>query len=261
MGAVLIVAGILYDPRTYLVVFFVITACCLWEFYRLFQSQNSRPLSGWGIVFGMTMMVIGFGVMRDWWLPEVFWLLAPLGFLIFILKLYDVKDEQPVAGIATTWLGIIYIAVPFTLLHWIAYAPGYYEYQLVLGVLLLHWAHDVGAYFAGVQFGRTKLFERWSPKKSWEGSAGGTILTLACAAAGAQWAYTISMYQWIGVALIIIVTGTYGDLVESQLKRTLSIKDSGSSIPGHGGFLDRFDGMLISIPLIAAYLQLIFNYV
>lgn len=164
VGAILMVAGIIYDPRSYLLVFFVVVACCLWEFYGLFQHQEGKPLTGYGLIFGLTLFTIGFGVVRNWWLPEAFWLLAPLGFLIFILKLYDSDDPQPVNGMATSWLGIIYVAVPFTLLHWVAYAPGYYEYQLVLGFLLLHWAHDVGAYFAGVQFGRTKLFERWSPK-------------------------------------------------------------------------------------------------
>jgi phosphatidate cytidylyltransferase len=261
VGAALIIAGIIYDMRSYLVVFFIISGFTIWEFYGLFKHQTSKHLAGWGLVFGQAMMIMGFGAINGWWLPETFWLLTPLGFLIFVLKLYDQKDSQGVEGIATTWLGVIYIAIPFTLLHYVAFAPGYYEYQLVLGCLLLHWAHDVGAYFAGGQFGRTRLFERWSPKKSWEGSAGGAVLALAVAAAGAQWAYALSMYQWIGMAMLIIISGTFGDLVESQLKRSLSIKDSGSSIPGHGGFLDRFDGLLLSIPLIAAYLRLIFNYV
>ena len=125
----------------------------------------------------------------------------------------------------------------------------------MLGCLLLHWAHDVGAYFVGVRYGRTKLFERLSPKKSWEGSAGGAFLTFLVIFIGSYWADSLKLWEWAVIGILVVVAGTLGDLVESQLKRSLAIKDSGQSIPGHGGFLDRFDGLLISTPFIAAFLN------
>ena len=187
------------------------------------------------------------------------WLLIfiPLGMTTFILKLFDQSENKPFLGTAYTWLGIIYVALPFSLLHFIAFAKGTYEFQIVLGCLLLHWAHDVGAYFVGVRFGKTKLFERLSPNKSWEGSAGGAFLTLLVVFIGSNWSTTLTVWQWVIIGVLVIVAGTLGDLVESQLKRSMQIKDSGRSIPGHGGFLDRFDGLLISTPFIAAFLKII----
>jgi phosphatidate cytidylyltransferase len=186
----------------------------------------------------------------DWLL-----ILIPLGMTTFVIKLFQKNETKPFLGTAFTWLGIIYVALPFSMLHYIGFAKGSYDFQLVLGCLLLHWAHDVGAYFVGVRYGRTKLFERLSPNKSWEGSAGGAILTLLVVFVGSFWADTLLLWEWFIIGILVIVAGTLGDLVESQLKRSLEIKDSGQSIPGHGGFLDRFDGLLISAPFIAAFLK------
>jgi phosphatidate cytidylyltransferase len=125
-----------------------------------------------------------------------------------------------------------------------------------MGMLLLLWASDTGAYFAGVRFGRTKLFERVSPKKSWEGSIGGALASGLTAAILCYFFTDVNPVHWVLLAIIMVVAGTYGDLVESLFKRSIAIKDSGSAIPGHGGFLDRFDGLLISAPFVAALFKL-----
>ena len=118
------------------------------------------------------------------------------------------------------------------------------------------WASDTGAYFAGTTFGKSKLFERISPKKSWEGFLGGAVLAILFAYGIAHYFTTLALWQWLTIGVIIIVGGTFGDLVESLLKRSIEIKDSGDSLPGHGGFLDRFDGLLISAPFIVAFLEI-----
>ena len=146
--------------------------------------------------------------------------------------------------------------MPFVLLNVIAFEGGRYNYEVILGSLLILWASDTGAYFAGTHFGRRKLFERISPKKSWEGFIGGAVLALGFAFGASRFMHSLSFQQWMIVGLIIIVGGTFGDLIESLLKRSIEIKDSGDSLPGHGGFLDRFDGLLISAPFIAAYLEI-----
>ena len=163
---------------------------------------------------------------------------------------------------AFTFLGIFYVAVPFTLLNVVAFENGNYNYQIIFGCLFILWASDTGAYFAGTFFGKRKLFERISPKKSWEGFFGGAALALVFTI-GLPYFFeaigqtsTLTLLNWIVVGLIIIVGGTFGDLVESLLKRSIEIKDSGDALPGHGGFLDRFDGLLISAPFIVAYLEI-----
>lgn len=119
------------------------------------------------------------------------------------------------------------------------------------------WTNDTGAYLAGRFFGKHKLFERISPKKTWEGSIGGGILTIGVAFILSVYFTNLDQTNWIVLAILVAVFGGLGDLVESMLKRSLNIKDSGNLLPGHGGILDRFDGLLLSIPFIYSYLYLI----
>jgi phosphatidate cytidylyltransferase len=131
------------------------------------------------------------------------------------------------------------------------FSPG-----IIIGFFLLIWANDTGAYLAGVSFGRHKLFERISPKKSWEGFFGGVVSAVTAAWFLSGWLGVVDRTHWIIIAVIVSVAGTYGDLVESMLKRSTGIKDSGSIMPGHGGFLDRFDSAIISFPLVYLFISL-----
>ena len=257
LGAIILVFSILYGEWSYFIVFLLIALLAQREFYRIITTPASRPLKNWGTLLGAVM--VGCSFLSVSGLTDFDWLMVfiPLGMSTFIFKLFQKNETKPFLGTAYTWLGIIYVAVPFSMLHLIAYAAGSYDYQLVLGCLILHWAHDVGAYFVGVRYGRTKLFERLSPKKSWEGSFGGAGLTLLVVVVGSYWADSLDLWEWLVIGAVVVVAGTLGDLVESQLKRSLSIKDSGHSIPGHGGFLDRFDGLLISTPFVASFLKLV----
>jgi len=173
-----------------------------------------------------------------------------------MIKLYKKFERKPFTNIAFTFLGIFYVAVPFALLNIAVFDDNRaYNFEIMMGCLFILWASDTGAYFAGTFLGKRKLFERISPKKSWEGFFGGALLALIFAYGLSIYLHTLSVFQWMVVAIIIIVGGTFGDLVESLLKRSIEIKDSGNSIPGHGGFLDRFDGLFISAPFIVAYLE------
>jgi phosphatidate cytidylyltransferase len=183
---------------------------------------------------------------------------------LFIIKLYKQFERKPFTNIAITFLGIFYTAVPFALLNMAVFHKKIdhygqinieYNYQIILGSLLILWATDTGAYFAGSLFGKRKLFERISPKKSWEGFAGGAILAMVFAYGASVYFTSLAQWQWLIIGWIIIIGGTYGDLVESLLKRSIEIKDSGDSLPGHGGFLDRFDGLFISAPFIVAFVE------
>jgi len=174
----------------------------------------------------------------------------------FLIKLYK-KEDKPFTQVAFTFLGIIYVSVPFSLLSVIAFHSSEYRFQIVIGMLFILWASDTGAYFSGILFGKKKLFERISPKKTWEGSIGGALLALVFAYGFSVYFKDLSLAQWFVAASLIVIAGIYGDLVESLFKRSIAIKDSGKSIPGHGGFLDRFDGLLLASPFVAVYISLV----
>lgn len=249
---------ILYNDYTFLVLFLVIGVLAQLEFYKLVGSiSDNLPLTFYGTFCGVVMHVLTFFIEKGDLAYQYYYLLSPLLTFIFFIKLYKSKDEKPFKNIAYTFLGIIYVALPFTLLTVLAYIKNdTYDPNIVLGCLFLLWASDSGAYFAGTKFGKTKLFERVSPKKSWEGSIGGMIAAMVVATIISKYYTNYSAFHWYVIGVIIVVAGTYGDLVESLFKRSINIKDSADTIPGHGGFLDRFDGLLLSIPFIIPFVKL-----
>jgi phosphatidate cytidylyltransferase len=226
------------------------------EFYKLLGLSGNEPLTYYGTLCGFILVSVSFFVEKGLVPESNYYVLSPLMALIFFIKLYKSKDDKPFRNIAYTFLGVIYVALPFALLIILAFLTYKYSWQRPLGCLFLLWASDTGAYFAGTKFGKTKLFERVSPKKSWEGSVGGFIASMIVAYVLSMYFQDLKSWQWFGCGAIIVVAGTYGDLVESLFKRSIKIKDSASTIPGHGGFLDRFDGLLLSIPFIITFLKL-----
>lgn len=255
-GAAAIIAGVAYGQWTYFAVFLFICFFSLLEFYKLAGLDGLIPLKTLGTLSGVVIYALSFFVERGNISPRYYLLLFPLISLAYMIKLYKKTELKPFTNIAYTFLGIFYIAVPFALLNHAAFDDGYYNYEIILGSFLILWASDTGAYFAGTLFGKHKLFERISPKKSWEGFWGGAALAMAMTYGLSLYFQSLSVVNWLIVALLIIIGGTFGDLVESLLKRSMAIKDSGDSLPGHGGFLDRFDGLFISAPFIVAYLEL-----
>ncbi len=249
---------ILYNDYTFLVLFLVIGVLAQLEFYKLVGSiSDNLPLTFYGTFCGVVMHVLTFFIEKGDLAYQYYYVLSPLLTFIFFIKLYKSKDEKPFKNIAYTFLGIIYVALPFTLLTVLAYIKNdTYDPNIVLGCLFLLWASDSGAYFAGTKFGKTKLFERVSPKKSWEGSIGGMIAAMVVATIISKYYTNYSAFHWYVIGVIIVVAGTYGDLVESLFKRSINIKDSADTVPGHGGFLDRFDGLLLSIPFIIPFVKL-----
>jgi phosphatidate cytidylyltransferase len=175
----------------------------------------------------------------------------------FIAELYR-KKENPVINWAVFTLGQIYIALPFALLNVIAFINGKYNSILLLAFFACIWIFDSGAYLVGVSIGKHRLFERISPKKSWEGFFGGLVFAFVCAYIFSKYNTDLNTIQWMGFALVIVVFATFGDLSESLLKRTIGIKDSGKFFPGHVGIQDRFDSILFASIAVSIYLKLIF---
>jgi len=173
--------------------------------------------------------------------------------LSFIIAEIFSNKKNPINNIAYIVLGQIYIALPFLLLLGI---KGQNEIFL-LALFVFIWANDTFAYLTGTTFGKHRMCERISPKKSWEGFAGGLIGALAVAAVFSYFETQLSMAQWFGFAILVVIFGTLGDLLESLLKRTIGVKDSGTIMPGHGGLLDRFDSLLLAAPVVCIYFRLI----
>ncbi|MBP7477748.1 MAG: phosphatidate cytidylyltransferase, partial [Chitinophagales bacterium] len=153
----------------------------------------------------------------------------------------------------------------FSLLHYLTYYHGQYIGQIIIGIILCVWMNDTGAYVLGSLIGKHKLVPNISPNKTIEGSLGGLIATLLTAYLVSTYLSTypgfenlqlLNLTGWMCVAIIVIIFASMGDLVESQMKRSLKIKDSGSIMPGHGGFLDRFDAFIFVIPFIVAFFVL-----
>jgi phosphatidate cytidylyltransferase len=226
------------------------------EFYALTLLDGLLPQKAFGTISGMVIFCLSFFIERGDISYRYYFLIFPLVSCVYMIKLYKKFERKPFTNISYTFLGIFYVAVPFALLNIAAFENGHYNFEIIWGCLFILWATDTGAYFAGTFFGKRKLFERISPKKSWEGALGGAALAMAFAYGLSLFFHSLAFWQWMCIGVIIVVGGIFGDLVESLLKRSIEIKDSGDALPGHGGFLDRFDGLLISAPFIVAFLEI-----
>lgn len=257
IGGLIVVLGSIYSDWTYFLIFAAILGFSQMEFYKLSGLDGMLPLKSFGTFLGLMIFTLTFMVEKERLPDKYLFLIFPLVSLAFFIKLYKKTDKKPFTGVAFTFLGIFYVAVPFSLLNLAVFSvDAIYHYEILIGCLLILWASDTGAYFAGTRFGKTKLFERVSPKKSWEGFLGGAFSAIAVAFILSQKFHVITDWKWLVISGIIIIAGTYGDLIESLFKRSIEIKDSGNGLPGHGGFMDRFDGLLLSAPFITAFLKI-----
>ena len=256
VGVAIILGGVLYNEWTFWILFLAISILTQREFYKLLKLDENHPLSFYGVFCGIVLNSLTFFVEKNFLPFKYYYVIVPLLTTTFFIKLYRKKDTKPFANLGYTFLGIIYVAVPFALINEMVLTEIGYAPQLILGCLFILWGNDTGAYFAGRFLGKRKLFERVSPKKTWEGFFGGAITSLIIAFVLTKYFNNLLSWQWYGVAVIIFVTGTLGDLVESLFKRSIAIKDSGNMIPGHGGFMDRFDGLLLSMPFIVTFLKI-----
>jgi phosphatidate cytidylyltransferase len=257
---IVMLASVLLDHYVFGAFYLLLSSFALWEFYGLVKKAGIKPDVLTGLLNGAFIYVV-FALItspseNDY--HKLLFLLPVTLSSIFIQELFK-KHQAPFTNIAYTYLGLIFTIIPFTFFHGLAYVNGTFNFHFPLAFLLMLWANDTGAYLVGSKFGKTKLFERHSPKKTWEGLIGGILIT---ALAG----YIISLYytelplqHWIWVGIIISCFGTTGDLIESMFKRSIDVKDSGGILPGHGGLLDRFDGLLIAAPIVYAYLYFITN--
>lgn len=266
-----VVWAIMYNPISLWALLALITGVSLYEFYKILFKGEFTTLQ--------YLMHISAGI----YLTTILWLEATMVMeasdsravtyapyllyvmIVFITELYA-KHEEPFTYAAKSLAGHLYIALPVGLLSFIAFGGlsilSIYMPIMLLALLVIIWVYDTGAFVTGMTFGKHRLFERISPKKSWEGFWGGVAFALLAA-----WGiYAIlenyglnqmELYKWLGFALVVVVSATMGDLTESLLKRTYGVKDSGRILPGHGGMMDRFDSVFMAAPAAYIYLSLV----
>lgn len=251
--------GIFMGKYSFFALFALVTVGCLWELFGLLFAgqQHSKLRQALGAAWGLAPYVLLGGSALDFWGTNFAFagimVIAFAAVPFFLLELF-LNPERPFDNVGRFLLGIFYISIPFCLLVQLSLPmeeglgdAGYSPWR-VMGLLLLVWSNDSFAYILGSQLGKRKLFERVSPKKTWEGFIGGGICALLVAWGLSYGLDVFSLPQWLALAVVAVVFGTLGDLVESMLKRSLGIKDSGNLLPGHGGLLDRFDAFIFAIP-------------
>jgi phosphatidate cytidylyltransferase len=251
-----ILGAVILSYSVFSILFFVITLLALYEFLSIHGNKSVYrvlpPLLAGAIVY-LSVALVWFGLIPEDLLLINF-LLIPL---LLITSLYS-KSPIAIRDITLAVFSLVYIALPFSTLNLLFIGgTANFDSDLLIGFFIIIWTYDSFAYLTGVTFGRHRLFERISPKKSWEGTLGGIVFGLIAAFVMTKFFSHYSIGQWLVFAIIIMVFGTFGDLLESLLKRSLNIKDSGKVLPGHGGLLDRFDAVLLAAPAAIVYVHLI----
>lgn len=258
-----------FQPVAMVFLFALITCLSLWEYSGLVNNIEDVTINRFistvaGVYLFLAISAINSGFVQT---NAVFMPYLLTIIYLFVSELYT-KNKNAIHDLSYTMLGQMYVALPLSMINVLAFRTAtdgniHFYYLLPLSVFIFLWTSDTGAYCVGSFFGKHKLFPRISPAKSWEGSIGGGVLVLVAA-------FLVSLLdqnhgnlsglntlQWLGLGLVVTVFGTWGDLVESLIKRTLGIKDSGTILPGHGGMLDRFDSSLLAIPASAVYIYTI----
>lgn len=262
----LLVGCTVYSPISAFFFFAIVAAATLWEFGTIMNKRARTSL------LSSVISLAGFILMAAVWLsaisypqaPQLFALYGAMMIFLLVIELYR-KADHPLRNWTFSFASQLYVALPFALLSLLCFDVKAdevsYNWIYPLALFIFLWVNDTFAYLFGCSLGHVftpKLFPRISPKKSWIGSIGGGFSTLIAAIVLCYWQPAVMpIGQWIGFALVVVVFGTWGDLVESHIKRQLGIKDSGKILPGHGGLLDRFDSALLAIPASVIYFILI----
>jgi len=252
--------AILIGPYGFAILFLFILVGGIAEFNKLFKQSEVKPNQVLSYLVSTILFVMSFLIAQGILAYTFFFSLLPLLLVIMAAELYR-KKEKPVENIAVTIFSITYLAVPLSLINFLVFpalsTANAYTPKLLIALFSLIWIYDSGAYLFGVSIGKHRLFERISPKKSWEGAIGGTLTAIAAACFISGFIPEIKTVHWIAISILTVVSSTFGDLTESMFKRYFGIKDSGHILPGHGGMLDRFDSLFFAVPVIVMYLKLL----
>jgi phosphatidate cytidylyltransferase len=256
--AALMLGGILWSPFSFYLLFLLISSGALWEFCRLARSINSG-YQGITAFSRILVVLAGIGIVTCYAGTHFNWRGIPLDVLgrwlffpaiiIFLVTELALDNPGKITRITLSFFGLVYISMSAGLMVDLRLERSFHGFALVpLVIILLIWTNDTMAYIVGSLMGRTPFFPTVSPKKTWEGTVGGALLTLLAATLFGWLGKYDTVADWFVLGAMVGIFGTLGDLFESKLKRIAGKKDSGHIMPGHGGFLDRFDSLLFVIP-------------
>ena len=254
-----ILTAIFASPYSYALLFITILIGGIIEFSSLFKESIVKPNKLLSLIISVAFFIVAFLVAQGTLESKYFLSFFPLFLIIMAAELYR-KKENPVQNISVTIFSIIYLAIPLSLINFLVFPEilggNNYTPKLLIALFSLIWIYDSGAYLVGVSIGKHRLFERISPKKSWEGAIGGTLTAILAAYFISVFVPEIDLIHWIAISMLTVISSTFGDLTESMFKRFFAIKDSGNLFPGHGGVLDRFDSLFFAVPVVVMYLKL-----
>ena len=256
---IIIFAALFLHHVIFGLVFFLLMTAALSETYNLLDNETVSAQKKYGLLVGSIIFISSYLLSQDIVGINIYLLIVPLFMIFFIIEIFK-QDEKDYRSIAITIFGIIYVTIPFSLFNFLKTSElqdGNIENFLPFAFFLILWMNDTGAYIIGSLIGKHKFIEHISPKKTMEGTMGGVLSSIGVAIIIAQFNTGLNIWAWIGLGIIISLSGTYGDLAESMMKRRASIKDSGNIMPGHGGVLDRFDSFIFAVPAAYTYIKLL----
>ena len=257
-GGSLLLLSALHE-LSYLAVFVLIIFLSTREYFKILMNNGFRPNYNLGVFLSVIIFVTTYLYASKESLIGVHFVLVPILPLVCLSALYSSNNNETLSNVSVTFFGILYISLPISLLNFIVFNEYSYNSIYLMATLLFLWTSESAAYFGGSLFGRKKLFESVSPMKTWEGVISGLLANIILAYLIHQFVWTSfqTFTFWVLFSVVVLVSGIFGDLFESLLKRNFNLKDSGNKLPGHGGFLDRFDSFFFVIPYVYFYLKII----
>ncbi len=253
------IAGIFANAYSFMILISLIIGGCIWEFQSITCEKNGFRMlisMAGAIIFSLFLAAENINPTSNHFMIDGLFALVLSGIAICIFELYT-QSEKPYQNISFAFFSLLYYGVFISCIYFISFEEtGAYQPWLVFSIIAMTWTNDTMAYMVGSQVGRNKMFPRISPNKTWEGTIGGVLFTILVAFIFHYFLGLYSTLQWFIIAIIIGIFGTIGDLVESLLKRSIHVKDTGTLLPGHGGLLDRFDSFTFHLPLTVYFIEL-----
>jgi len=251
----LLLAVSFVNKYTFFVVFSTFLMICMWEFYGLTEKIGTRPKKWFGMILAGLIFLVFF-MLQFFEISKIsVYVLILIAFVSFAVEL--LRNGNAIKNLSAEFLGIFYVAIPFALTNFLVSWSGKFDFRLLLGVFVIIWAYDIFAFFIGSSIGKRKIFPTISPNKTLEGTAGGIIFSIIAGIVVYKVFCIFSLIDWIIIAGLVAFGALIGDLIESKLKRSAGVKDSGKLMPGHGGLLDRFDSFLFAVVGAVLYLSIL----